>query len=306
MSEPPPPYQPYPPAPLPPPGPPGYPQWPYGMPPPPPARPTSNTTAALIVALAVVGILLLGTVAAAFVYLYSHRAGAGLASSSSTPSARPSASPSPGVTATSELRVDEGSVVFSDDFSDPNSGWYVGTYASGTSFAYSSKGYVVSAKGNLTHFVDAPYGSRLSQVSMAVTGTQAGGAPPDAGFGVSCVTEAGTVRIRYALVVEQASRFEVLRFNPDAPGTLSDVIRSGSSPAAAGSAPLTMTGICATLSDHHTIRLALFVGGTLVADLTDTLDATVFSWSASLAFNSDEAHPSSDTVTNFVERDLTR
>jgi hypothetical protein len=61
-----------------------------------------------------------------------------------------------------------GAVVFSDDFSDPGSGWPTEPLASGTTFNYEKAGYVVVAKGDLVHFAGSPYDRPLRQLGMSV------------------------------------------------------------------------------------------------------------------------------------------
>jgi hypothetical protein len=72
-----------------------------------------------------------------------------------------------------------------------------------------------------------------------------------------------------------------------------------------GSAPLTVTGMCATLADEHTVRLVMFAGAARIADFTD--HATVLpdvGWQADLMVTSSEIHDSIVAVTHFEVRDL--
>jgi len=258
-----------------------------------------------IVAVVVVVSLMIGGGTLGVVYLAVIRGH--LSRSATTPA--PSASTTPGsvvpVTASSPLTPGLGRLVFSDDFHDANSGWSVGTLASGTVYSYSSAGYVVVAKGTLFHFARAPYDLPLSQISMSMTATQADGAPDGTGFGLTCKTGLDASQVRYDFFVIGPGAWQVYRSDgPDIVTNLSSLLRAGSARTAPGRTPVTVVGICATLPDSHTMRLALFIDGVLAVDLSDQLREAPPGWTGGLAFDSDASRPTTDTVTAFALSDI--
>ena len=257
-----------------------------------------------IVAVVVVASLLIGGGTAGVVYFAVVRGHISRSATTPTPSAGSTGSLVP-VTATSKVTPSLGRQVFTDDFHDPNSGWSVGTLASGTVYSYSNAGFVVVAKGTLFHFARAPYDLPLSQVSMSMTATQADGAPDGAGFGVTCDTGLGTSHLRYDFFVIAPGAWQVYRSDgPDSATNPSSLLKEGSASTAPGRTPVTVVGICATLGDSRTVRLALFIDGVLAADLSDQPHDAPAGWSGGLAFDSDASRPTTDTVTAFELRDL--
>jgi hypothetical protein len=216
--------------------------------------------------------------------------------------ARPS--PSGPVTASTAVTVNRGTLVYSDDFRDSSSGWTTDTLASGTTFRYTSAGYVVAAKGNLDHYAFAPYALPLQQASMSVTATQSNDAPTGAGFGVSCRRGTGTSEIRYDFLVTTGGDWLIERRNGGLT-TAPAILKQGSSSATPGSSSLTVRGMCVTLSDLHTTRLILFADTKKIADFADTGAALPdIGWQTALIVTSDASHPSVVTATRFEVRDL--
>ena len=244
--------------------------------------------------------LIIGTVTSGLVYFAIVRGGV------HGPTARRSPSPGLGpVTADSRLLAGAGGLVFADNFADPSSGWSSGTAASGTTFRYSNGTYVVVGKGTLHHLLFAPYSRQLDQLSMEASATQTGGAPNGAGFGVFCDTGSGSAELAYELLVLQPGTWYVERSDGRvSPTNEVSIIKQGSSPEAPGVTPLTVTGMCATLADGHTTRLALFVDGNLVADVTDFTSATLSGWVGGVVTASRETQSTTVTFTQFKERNL--
>jgi hypothetical protein len=205
------------------------------------------------------------------------------------------------ITADSRLAAAGGTVVFTDDFHDPGSGWSTGTAASGTTYQYSNAGFVIAGKGSLHHLAWAPYTRPFTQLSMEISATQTAAAPDGAGFGVTCDTGDGSTELHYTLIVEQPGTWYLER--SDGPASLS-LIKQGSSSAAPDATPMSITGMCATLADGHTTRLALFVNGTLVADASDYSSNTVTGWVGGIVASSREGQVTTVTFTKFEERDL--
>lgn len=304
MSEAFPPYPP--PPPPPPPTPPPLPaQWPpYGGPPVPPRPPGGGNLTGVLIGVGVALALMIGIGAPAFFYFAVVRGSAHHASAHASPSPSPTSMPLP-VTADSPLLADGGNVVFTDDFSDPNSGWSTGTTASGTTFEYSGGAYVVVGKGSLHHLGFAPYDRQVIQVSMTTSATQSTGAPNGAGFGVFCESGSGSTTLDYQLLVEEPGTWFLERSSgPVSPTNSASIIKQGSSPDAPGSAPVKITGMCATLADSHTTRLALFVNGRLLVDATDTTSDAVSGWDGGILTASRASQATTVTFTNFQERDL--
>lgn len=207
------------------------------------------------------------------------------------------------LTASAKVTGSSGTVVFSEDFHNPSSGWTTQTLPSGTTFAYTAGGYVIVAKGTLGHFATAPYLKPVQQVAISVTATQSNEAPIGAGYGVSCWRGANTSELRYDFIVTTGGDWQVDRRNG---GVLAKpFLKQGKSSAALGSTPLAVQGMCATLADLHTTRLVLFAGTLKIADLTDTATAMPDAgWLPDLIVTSVAIRPSTVTATHFEVRDL--
>jgi hypothetical protein len=207
------------------------------------------------------------------------------------------------VTASTQVTATRGTVVFSDSFHDPSSGWATQTLPSGTTFAYGTIGYVIVAKGTLDHFASAPYQKPVQQIAIAVTATQSTDAPLGAGYGVSCWRGANTSELRYDFLVTTGGDWRVDR--RDGGLRVKPILRQGKSSAALGSAPIAVQGICATLADMHTTRLILFAGRQKLADFTDTATSMPdVGWLPDLIVTSDARRASTVTATRFEVRDL--
>lgn len=253
----------------------------------------ANRLTALIVASVLAGALLAGGAIAGGAYLYLRHVQAGALS--------------PGrVTATTHLSAARGAVVFVDDFHDPTSGWNAAVLPSGTSFGYALGGYVVSGKGTLHHFAEAPLQDALSQLSMAVTATQSADAPAGAGFGVTCWRGDGDMRVRYEFVLLTPGTWYLERDGGvDTLSTRGVVLEKGTAPAGPGAKPVTITGMCVAL-DSTATRLAIFVDGAKMIDRIDrTAGPSDLGWLSGLDVSSRDAGDSAVMVTRFEVRDLT-
>jgi hypothetical protein len=223
-----------------------------------------------------------------------------------TPTPQPVTPVSP-VDASTQLVADRGAVVFTDDFSDPLSGWR--TVAAlgdpGTSYVYVSGTYTVHGNGNLHHFAESPYGPSLSQIGVSMTATQTAGAPAGAGFGVLCSRGLAAANLRYEFFVLAGPIWVIER--GDGAGTVPVILKKGSSPVIPATSPLTVVGLCATEADGQTNRLALFINGKGVGDITDAATSMPDNgWHGGLAVASRTPAVATVTVSHVTERDLTR
>lgn len=232
------------------------------------------------------------------------------AASASPSVAAPSASPIDAtagiVTATGSLAAGRGSVVFFDDFHDKQAGWPSSSKAGVLTFAYTAQGYVIDASGGTMHnLIYSPYLVAVPQLSMALTAKLTSSAS-GAGLGVTCRRGQGASLISYELLVLNDGRWFVeRREGPPSLDVNATILSQGSSADIPGSTPITVSGMCATLSDGTTTRLALFVQGRKVADLLDKASLPEGGWLGGILVASRDT-PAAATATYFEERDLSR
>lgn len=300
-----------------------YPSWAY-----PPGTPGATTGrrrhVRLFLALGTV-VLVAGTVLGAAVVLEPRKSAGAVATdqrratpaiavaggASASPSAvAPSSSPvdatSGSVTATASLAAGRGTVVFFDDFHDRQAGWPSASKAGVVTFQYTPQGYVIDATGGTMHnLVYSPYLVGLQQLSMALTAKLASSAS-GAGLGVTCRRGQGASLISYELLVLNDGRWFVeRREGPPSLDVNATILSHGSSADVPGSSPITVSGMCATLSDGATTRLALFVQRQKVADLLDKASLPEGGWLGGILVASRDT-PAAATATYFEERDLSR
>jgi hypothetical protein len=206
------------------------------------------------------------------------------------------------VSASTQLTADRGTVVFSDDFTDPESGWQSAPLPSGTTFGYGPGGYVVVARGHLHHFAYSPYIQPVQQLNTSLTALESAGAPSGAGFGVVCRRGQGQAEVQYEFLVLGAS-WVVERRDGATGSTPPTILQQGTTAVHPGPVPVTVVAMCATETDGRTTRLALFLNGSKVADLANR--AATFQdtgWRGGI----DVASVVSSTVTanRFEERDM--
>jgi hypothetical protein len=198
-------------------------------------------------------------------------------------------------------------IVYSDNFTDPGSGWPLAAALSdpGTTYIYGAGGYLAHGHGDIHHFVYPSYDVPILQLGASTTATQTVGAPISSGFGVICTRGHGAANIRYEFLLITDSRWIVERGNGE--GTTPFILKQGTAPANPGGAAVTVTGLCATEADGQTNRLAMFVNGTEVSDLAD--DAAGMpdkGWLAGLIIASRSAASSTVTFSQFTDRNLSR
>gem|GEM_PF-6359920 len=84
------------------------------------------------------------------------------------------------------LTLGSGRVVWSDDFTNPDSGWFVGTDGAGSTFVYRDGAYVISGSGDTAHAATAPYSTGLAAMAVSASFTLASASDLDAGAGLRC------------------------------------------------------------------------------------------------------------------------
>jgi len=214
-------------------------------------------------------------------------------------------SPTP-VTASTVVTADRGTVIFTDDFSDPASGWATKPTADFRA-SFTGSGYVVVASNFVDHEIAAPYLLPKDQLSVAVRATESTDSPEGSGFGAACSRGLKEPTISYDFVVQVGGTWDMFRHDTR-PGVANPAtsLKMGTSPKAPGAASITVELICATLSDGITTRLVMFVDSTQVADLTDPVtDLPRLGWVGGFVVRGVGAGPTTVTATHFQERDLT-
>ncbi len=208
------------------------------------------------------------------------------------------------VSADSTIKPDAGASIYSDDFMDSESGWTTDTASSGTTYKYTTEGYVVGALGDLHHFIYSPPHHSRQQLSMTVTAKETA-APAGAGFGVSCRRGSGVSMLSYEFLLFADGSWAVERRNgaPDV-NTGPETLEEGAGNVVPGSTPTTVQGVCATV-DATTTRLVLFVNGSLVKDTSDTSnEMSTTAWLGGLDISSRSSAGQTVTITHYEERDL--
>jgi hypothetical protein len=222
-----------------------------------------------------------------------------------TPTIAPTSLPGP-VTAATTLAADRGALLFTDNFRNSKSGWSTPSKTSAvTTYSYGSAGYLIGSRtGMLEHMAYAPYHTTKQQLSMSVTASQAG-APKYAGFGVTCRRGTGAAQTSYTLVVMNTGSYYIERYDGVPSGSSSPkTIKRGTSSVVPGTTPITIVGMCATMGGGST-RLALFVEGQKIADVTDTVKLASAGWTGGIDMQSGKT-TSVLTVTGWQERDLSK
>ncbi len=222
------------------------------------------------------------------------------------PTTLPTPAPtSDGVTASSALSPTSGVELFSDDFTDPTSGWSTGADPNGAVFAYGPDGYTITSTVAAHWLAYAPYSDPAQQVNLNMTAHESAGAGSSAGFGVVCRRGPdSSANVRYEFIVNESNRWFIER-NQGAVSMSSGptILDEGALPAKLGVQELEMTGICATLADGQTTRLALFIGAQKVADITDVSSLDSDGWLGGLISSGDDVS-STTTVAGYAASDL--
>jgi hypothetical protein len=201
-----------------------------------------------------------------------------------------------------------GNIVFQDDFSDPNSGWFTGVSATGTNYAYTRAGYQITRTPTATFdiFAPSPYATPIEALSITATESISTGAGSSSGFGVICRRGLDVARVQYDFLLKTSGKWIVyLRTGIVTSTTEPVLLRSGMAQVSAGEKPITLTATCETAADGMTTHLIFVVDGTTLVDFSDaeTLAGTGWSGGAEAAIGPPQA---TITVAEFTERDLSR
>jgi hypothetical protein len=222
-----------------------------------------------------------------------------------TPASPAASNPPDGVTASSPLILAKGTSVFSDDFTDPNTGWDTGTDADST-YAYTPAGYSMSSHVP-AHFLSyAPYDLPAQQVSLSVTAVEAPGADPGSGFGVTCRRGPDSAsQLRYEFVVSNSGKWFVERNQGDPSlATEPTILNQGPTQLKPGASALTVSGVCATLADGTTTRLALFINGGKVVDMLDATTVDGPGWLGGILTTNASSDPATAIVSKYTDSTL--
>jgi hypothetical protein len=226
------------------------------------------------------------------------------AQSNQAPQPSPSSDGS-GATQTSPLSSSSGSVVFADDFSDPDTGWGTGSDDDST-YTYRPDGYYMTSYV-AAHFLSySPYDTPQQQMEQSVTATEVGGAEPGAGFGVICRRGPDSAtQLRYEFAVTNSGKWYIERNQ----GALSisvapTILSQGVTQVVPGASALTLTSVCATLADGTTTRLTLFLNGVKVADTVDVATLDAEGWLGGVLTTNASSDPATTIFNYYNETDL--
>jgi hypothetical protein len=213
---------------------------------------------------------------------------------------------SDGVTASSSLSAISGVEVFTDDFTDPDSGWWTGSDPKGAVMAYSSDGYTITSAVRAHWLSYAPTDDAEQQLNLNMTAHESAGAAAQAGFGLGCRRGPdSTTNVRYEFIVNESNEWFIERNSgPVSLTSEPTTLDHGDLPSSLGTQDLSITAICATLADGQTTRLALFVGGQKVADITNVAVLDSDGWLGALISSSSGDSSSTTTVYAYTESDL--
>jgi hypothetical protein len=271
-----------------------------------PGRPT-DSQARLIVIAAVAAVLIVAVGAIGIGLVLAVKRGTPVRSA--TTIASPSPTPGRLITLGTPLTATAGTLVFTDDFHDPLSGWNTTAGASDVNYGYVNGAYVAVAKGGYFYYDPAPYSEPKQQMSVSATATLDTHTPPDAGFGMDCLRGTGSTQVSYEFVAAADTKWYVMRSIGETSTTTPTTLKQGSvgSAPAPGVIPVTLVGVCATMSDGVSMRLVFFIDGVKVADLTDNAPASsTVGWMSDLMTAGSDSGPVTVTLTRFEERDLSR
>jgi hypothetical protein len=201
------------------------------------------------------------------------------------------------------LSSPRGTVIFADDFSDPNSGWDTGTDEDST-YTYTPAGYSMTTHAPAIFLSYAPDDTPVQQVSLSITAAEAAGTDPDAGFGVSCRRGPDSAsQLRYEFTVTGSGRWFIERNQGDLSAQTPTTLHAGPTQLPAG-AQVTVSAVCATLADGITTRLALFLNGTKVADTLDVSTVDGAGWLGAIMSTNPGSAPATTIVSRYNESAL--
>ena len=264
----------------------------------------------MIIAVVLVAVLVAGGVVAAVLLIGRSSSSPRSAGTTATASASATATASPTAIPADKLTPEAGTQIFHDDFSDPSSGWYTGTLASGTVIQYGNNGYTIDGKGGssgdqgIFHFARAPLTDSPDAIGIWVRAVQSHGTADINGFGLRCDHGQDTEPAYYLRIYADGS-FNVSR--SDDPNTAAVTISQGTSTLTVGGNAVEIHAACITLSSGgaNVNRLVLEVNGHTLADIKDTQKASsATGWSSGVTTETDASDPSTVTFSSFAVRNL--
>jgi hypothetical protein len=203
------------------------------------------------------------------------------------------------------VRWRQGTVVFSDNFKNPSSGWTT-TPESGATFAYNNGDYEITPTGNLHWFSVAPYGAPVQRMSAAVTASESFSAPAGAGFGAMCFRGSGASQLRFEFVgLVDGQWFVEENTGVPSPSRPPRILKQGTLSTGLPKAT-TVEGACGTEPSSRTTRLDMFINGTHLTDIDVAIPLPGPGWRSAIVAASRKTAPSSVYVTHFEERDTSR
>ena len=223
--------------------------------------------------------------------------------------ARPTANP---IGDSTPLTAAMGTIISSDDFMNPGSGWPTANLSTQfTTAQYEAGGYVIGSIGSsdfgqpVEHLVFPAKPAVAQQLSMSLTATQTDAVVGTA-FGVSCRRGTGDSEITYSFVVYNTGQSAIERqiglWSTEKRDT---VMWQGNAGMGSGSTPLTVVGMCATMAERARGRPAPVVEGHLVSDIMDVMARSGESWRGGIDMVSGTTD-SIMTAKYWEERDLAR
>jgi hypothetical protein len=173
------------------------------------------------------------------------------------------------------LTLDSGRVVFTDNFSDPTSGWFVGKNSDGTSFSYAGGSYEIDGVAGKAESARAPYPTGLSAVAASASIVLVDQGDLN-GVGLRCEHAGGNQTTHYVVFLFPDGSLDVDRY-PGMQGDTIDyptpILTSSVDNMAPSGQPDRVELACITVSQgggSQTTRLLVRVGGGSVIATTDT------------------------------------
>lgn len=253
------------------------------------ASPARRTGLVLALVGAAAGVLVVGGVAAVVATRSSSTPTATASTSAPPTSGSSPSSPAPSSSSSSPATTGvkpvasarQGSVVYSDTFDNPASGWGKLALPSGTKFGYVDGQYVVVAKGNLHHYSYAPYSDPVPQISVTADYVTVAARAGGSGVGVSCDQGEGKATVLYEFMVYPGKQW----FIEEVRGAISadpptSVLAHG--PAAVKPGKISVTGVCTTSADGRTTVATLFVNGRKLGQGRSTVKPPADGWFAGI------------------------
>lgn len=207
--------------------------------------------------------------------------------------------------ATTQVTANQGSLVFSDDFNDSQSGWSTDHIAD-FSASFTKDGYKIVTRRFVDHQVQAPYTQPKDQLSISLTAIESLDSPVGSGFGTGCSRGSSESTVNYDFTVDMGGTWSLYKHDTRPGATTTTVLlKKGTSPATIGGKSVTVELMCATLADGATTRLVTFVDGSQVADLTDVVpDLPRIGWLGWVDVLGEDSGWTTVTASHFEERDL--